>query len=126
MGKLDATDIPPIVDVETESYPSDSKIDATELQEKLLTFLAELEKKSARTPMVYTSKYFADKYLVNSKLSKYPLWLAEYTNASQPDLPVTWENVGFRIWQKSVSYNIHSETSDFDVFYGSDKAGIYK
>ncbi len=112
------TDIAPIVDIEQRSIPKNANTDPTVIQKNLLIFLEYLEKKCNRTPMIYTELPFADKYLQNKLLSEYPLWLAEYTNASEPRLPKTWEKNGYKIWQKRDNYFIDSYPTDFDIFYG--------
>jgi len=47
------------------------------------------------------------------------LWLAQYTKKSKPTLPKTWQEKGYKIWQKSDNYFIDSRNTDFDLFYGT-------
>jgi lysozyme len=112
------TDIAPVVDIEQASLPKDARVSLGDIHKKLLLFLDALEKKSGRVPVIYTDAVFADTYLLNELFGKYPLWLAEYTGASKPRIPKTWETKGYMIWQKSDNYYIDTRTSDYDVFKG--------
>jgi len=112
------TDIAPIVDIEQESLPKNGKVSAADVQKKLFSFLNTLEEKSGRVPIIYTDLVFANEYLLDTLFGKYPLWLAEYTDAPNPRLPKTWETKGYKLWQKSDRYFIDTRTTDYDVFQG--------
>ncbi|MGB0522914.1 MAG: glycoside hydrolase family 25 protein [Flammeovirgaceae bacterium] len=116
--RMGSRDIPPIVDIERLSLPKDKTVTPEEVQQQVLLFLAKVEELSGRTPMVYTGESFANIYLLDEKFAHYPLWLAEYNGRSRPTLPKTWQKTGLRIWQKTSSYHVASEVSDFDVFRG--------
>lgn len=116
--KYGQTDIPMIVDIEQESLPSNKKVDINLLQKNLLIFLNKIEKDHGKTPLLYTDEAFAEQYLNNHAFARYPLWLAEYTNAEKPRIPNTWAESGYKIWQKRDNYFIDTHTTDFDVFYG--------
>lgn len=116
MGKRD---IGAVVDIEQGSIPKGYKVDVAQLQADLLKFIAVLQSKINRVPMIYTCTGFANQYLNNKAFSKYPLWLAEYTKAVHPKIPATWQKTGYRIWQKSENYQINSKPTDYDVYYGS-------
>ncbi len=119
------TDITPIVDIEQASLTPHKKIDIVSLQKKFFMFLNHLQQKCNRIPMIYTDTEFADTYLANNSFNKYPLWLAQYTNAAKPKLPITWKQKGFKIWQKRDNYFIDTRTYDFDVFYGK-RSDLYE
>lgn len=114
-----SSDLPLILDIEQGSLRK--KISPEALQADVLSFLTTLEKLSGNIPMVYCSTYFANEYLDNPKLSRYPLWLAEYTTRATPNIPKTWQQTGWRFWQKSDSYDLKqiSGELDFDLFHGS-------
>jgi GH25 family lysozyme M1 (1,4-beta-N-acetylmuramidase) len=113
------TDIAPVVDIEQNSFPKSTAFrDIVKIQRDLLRFLDLLETLSHRKPVVYTSRSFADVYLLNRVFSKYPLWLADYSGADTPRLPKTWETAGYKIWQKRSNYTLHAHQSNYDVFYG--------
>lgn len=115
-----ANDLPLILDIEQGSLRK--TITPAQLQKDVLSFLTTLEQLSGKIPMVYCSTYFANQYLDNAKLSRYPLWLAEYTSRSTPHVPTTWQDKGWSFWQKSDSYDLRqiSGALDFDLFHGSD------
>jgi GH25 family lysozyme M1 (1,4-beta-N-acetylmuramidase) len=120
--KWETYDITPIIDIEMLSLSTHNNIE--KLQENILIFLGYVENHTKRIPMIYTNYNFANQYLSNKKISKYPLWLAEYTSKDYPIIPNTWKNKGFKIWQKSDSYHYKSSIDDFDVFYG-EKSDLY-
>jgi GH25 family lysozyme M1 (1,4-beta-N-acetylmuramidase) len=111
-------DISPIVDIEQASLAK-PVANTEQLQKDLLVFLKQVELKCKRIPIIYTGVAFADEFLRNEALSRYPLWLAEYTQATAPRIPYTWKQSGYKIWQKRDNYFVDSHTTDLDVFYGS-------
>jgi len=121
-GITDA-DIAPVVDIEGASLQALSENTVEQntalIKKGLFQFLAILEKHYGRKPIVYTNYTFAQKYLSNKKFADYPLWLAEYSSETQPNIPTAWQARGFKIWQKSESYKLDSTELDYDVFYGT-------
>lgn len=109
-------DFAPIVDIESASFFKSRKPDPKILQERILTFLNELEQLSKVTPMIYSSHFFASKYITKSEFAKYPLWIADYISDNEPRIPNVWKNKGWEIWQKSATYDINSKHTDFDIF----------
>lgn len=110
-------DMAPVLDIEQGSMTPTTN--ATQMQNDILTFLTEVQKLTGRQPIIYTDYAFANQYLKQSALQNYDLWLAEYSGAAQPKVPVLWKNKGYKIWQRSDSYSIDSEQTDYDVYYGS-------
>ena len=119
VSALGKTDLPFVVDIEQGSIPKGYKVNVKQLQTDLLKFISVIESKSNRTPMIYTCTGFSNQYLNNKAFAKYPLWLAEYTNAPKPKLPATWAKTGWCIWQKSANYKIDSKSTDYDIYVGS-------
>lgn len=113
---LDIGDMAPIVDVEELSLSQDTS--PRSLQDLLKEFLMVTEDKFGRKPMIYSNYSFAQEYLKDDWLADYPLWIADYNGKSSPAIPNTWENTGYKIWQKNSSYHIDSMDTDFDVFIG--------
>ena len=111
------TDFPPIIDFEETSVSSTCPF--SQIEKNLLTFLQTIEKKTGRTPIIYTDNNTGEKYLNNTAFQKYPLFIADYNNAGPPRLPGAWKNQNWALWQKSESYKIHSTTDDFDIFNGT-------
>ncbi len=114
---IEDSDIAPVVDVEVGSLKSNTLTNISQLNTDLLRFLYELEIQTGQKPIIYTNTAFANKYLKNSELAEYRLWLAEYTN-HQPRIPDLWKQGGYFIWQKSQNYNDVSAITDFDLFNG--------
>ena len=107
-------DLPPILDV--EGYSIQKKKDS--LIENCLIWLQEVEKKTGRTPIIYSNLDFFIENLNDSTLAKYPIWIAEYTTSNQPRVPKPWSTWLF--WQKSDSYKMQGINAnvDFDIFNG--------
>ena len=117
VGTLARTDISMILDIEELSLPRNA-VDKEKLQNDVTTFLNEVERRTKRRPIIYADYAFANEYLDNSTYAAYPLWLAEYSKGSSPQIPHAWEHKGCMIWQKSDKYNVNSIETDFDVFDG--------
>ncbi|MET1254387.1 glycoside hydrolase family 25 protein [Aliikangiella maris] len=109
VGEFKASDLPPILDVEITDHVSQSK-----LLSRVLVWLETVEKKSRRLPILYTDVAFAKQYLNSEKLSKYPLWIADY-NKTQPPLPSAWQKQGWQLWQFTQSGNINGINGDVDL-----------
>lgn len=118
--ELRNTDIPPIVDVEEGSLKDNAT--PAQLNTSLVAFLKYVQERTKRKPVIYSDVYFANRFLLDSSLADYPLWLADYTNKSVPAVPSLWKNKGYIIWQRSSSYNIGTRKTDFDIFNGNGEA----
>lgn len=110
--------LPPIVDFEETSVKTTDK---NQIIEDLLSFLSILEQKYGRTPMIYTDVNTGNAYLNDSRLAKFPLWVANYTTKSAPTIPGQWSD--WTIWQYSDNGNINGTAVDEDYFNG-DVAAI--
>ena len=118
MGMLQKTDFPPIVDFEEASI--DPGVNQSEIQPNLLQFLALLEQKTGRKPLLYTDNNTANTYLTDPSFADYNLWIADYNTTLA--LPTVWKSKGWTLWQKSENYNLDGNTNDYDVFNGSNDA----
>ena len=118
LGELGDHDIAPVLDIETGSVESGKEVDTTDLQIDLFMFLKHLEKLTGRKPIVYSSVYFADTHLKNKRFAQYPLWIADYTTASEPEIPTVWKEQGYKFWQKSDSHEVEGDKTDYDQFIG--------
>lgn len=115
--KLQSRDIAPVVDIEEASLAE--AYSPTSMTNDILKFLSILESHYNRTPIIYTNYLFAQQYLSDSVFGNYPLWIADYVSKDQPQIPSAWKEKGYTFWQRSESYKIDSEESDFDFFNGS-------
>lgn len=116
VGKWQAADIAPVVDIEAAGVSS--KITSARLQTDLLHFLHTVEVATQKRPIIYSNTAFAQQWLNKSEFAHYPLWLADYTTAAKPVLPAIWQSTGQLIWQKSDQYKVDATKVDFDVFHG--------
>lgn len=90
-------DLPPAVDIEILSPNS-----PTELAAQLRPFLQMIENEYGVKPIIYSGRSFATAHLAD--LSAYPLWLAEYTEKTTPQLPPYWDKWTF--WQYTDSGSV--------------------
>lgn len=109
---LKAGDLPLVVDIEVLSKNS-----IPDLASELKTFLDLIENKYGIKPIIYSGENFANEYLKG--FADYPLWLAEYTGAPAPKLPLDWNAWAF--WQHSQSGSVPGVNGavDLDRFNGS-------
>lgn len=112
--KLVTGDLPPMVDIETESKGVES--DTAQIAD-LHTYLETLQTHYGVTPIIYTSPGFWNEYFDDS-FSEYPLWVAEY-GVSSPRSVTGWSD--WTIWQHSQSGKVAGITGavDLDKFNGS-------
>lgn len=113
------TDIPPIIDFEMGGIDHSKSIQ--EIQFSLKSLILQIEKKLNCTPIIYTSVNTGNIYLNNPYFANYPLWIANYDDKNSPNLPKTWKEKGWTLWQKTDSYNIENSKNDLDRFNGSIK-----
>lgn len=113
-------DLPPVLDIEEGSLTKGKETDVDQLQKDLLVFLKTVKKLTKRKPIVYTGLSFGRKYLLKKEFAEYPLWIAHYTDKSTPGVPDAWKEKGWSFWQRSGgAYELHSISTDYDVFNGS-------
>lgn len=112
--KTHQLDFPPIVDFEDTAFTN-----ANDYLWKLQTCLDTLEKATGKKPIVYTAKWFMDKFdkTKASFLSVYPLWTAHYIARTYPTIPTTW--MDWKIWQYTSSghYPYHNSEPLYDGHY---------
>lgn len=113
VGKLrKGRDMPPVLDLE------DDPTDKTQYVKSVTTWLNYVEEALGCKPIIYVDRPFANEYL-GDNFQNYPLWIAEYTSASQPNLPDAWSIWSF--WQYSDTQQIAGITGavDQDRYNGS-------
>jgi lysozyme len=104
VGSLDPTDLAPMLDIEEVATESGGdQWDAIAPEERvplILNALGVLEAQLGRRPIVYVRRGFVSAKLPNAQgLAAYPLWIAHYTDATQPITPLVWDR--WTIWQHS-------------------------
>ncbi len=125
IGELGPQDIAPVIDLENGNLPEGATVSADDFSADVGQFLDRLTSHCSCTPIIYGDKYFLEQYLPDTSFSKHPLWIAQYTSASEPSLPSVWEEVGYMIWQKASPVTVDHTQLDFDVYYGP-KSGLWK
>lgn len=100
LGELKSGDMPPMLDLEGGGVKDDPNLDIEKFQADVILWLNTVEEKTGIQPIIYTNRPFGDKYLTNSEFAKYDLWIAEY-GVEKPELPTTWADKGYTIWQRS-------------------------
>lgn len=89
------TDLPLVLDVETDPTPEVLSDDVTELVGDMLK---EFERRDGRRPIIYSASSFWNVQMAySSAWKKYPLWVAHYSDASIPRMPRGWPDWVF--WQ---------------------------
>lgn len=84
-----------------------SALKGTAFTDWVLGWQEHVEDSVGKMPVIYTGGPFWDAQDGNptpdviSKLQKYPLWLAAYTNNPDKFVPKVWKDLGWTLWQKS-------------------------
>lgn len=85
-----------------------------------LKMLEAMENSLHITPIVYMSPWFATDMLNSTAaLTRFPIWIAQYTEAQSPNVPKPWKTWTF--WQHSQGGKVPgiSGLLDLDRFQGS-------
>lgn len=104
VGKLEALDLPPVLDL--EHYPEEvekqwQQINLNERIKRVQKWLDTVERATGRKTLIYTSYGFWKSYMGDTQVfTKYPLWIANYTTKAQPLVPANnWGGNGWMFWQ---------------------------
>lgn len=112
-GGLDPGDLPPTIDLEVTDGQSTSTILGV-----VQDFVAEVEARAHRTPILYTYLSFWQDTLGNPSPPALPLWIAVYNGQSCPQLPDSFSR--WALWQYTDSAQVPGVgKSDGDLFNGS-------
>jgi lysozyme len=118
MGQLQPGDLPPALDLEgTAGWIGIPPANRAPLA---LNMLEAIEERLNCTPIVYMSPWFATEMLLSTPaFARFPIWIAQYTEAPSPDVPKPWKSWTF--WQHSQSGKMPgiSGLLDLDRFQGS-------
>ena len=111
--KLEAGDLPPVLDVEQRNGTSPAQ-----LRKEVKKWLETAEYYYKAKPIIYTNIDFYKNYL-GSEFDEYPLWVAHYYEAQQPRIKRNWV-----FWQHNDRGNVNGIISkvDFNVFSGDSLA----
>jgi GH25 family lysozyme M1 (1,4-beta-N-acetylmuramidase) len=114
MGPLQDGDLPPVLDVETSSgLPADEVIAGVRVWIDYMTDVL------GRPPIIYAGLYSWEELTGNADMTESPLWVAQWTTASCPNIPSPWQTWMF--WQYSEDGWVDGigETVDVDRYDGS-------
>ncbi|MBL0356725.1 MAG: glycoside hydrolase family 25 protein [Chitinophagaceae bacterium] len=107
--KLQAGDMPPVLDVEQAGILSKEL-----LQQRVGEWLTLVEQKYKVKPIIYAGADFYAKYLAG-KFDDYPLWVAHYLARNKPRVKRNWI-----FWQHNEAGHVNGINAyvDFNVFNG--------
>jgi lysozyme len=113
-GLLDE-DLPPVIDLEV----TDGKT-TTEVVTAAKAWIARIEDKLHRTPIMYTGNNLAS--VTGNNFSKYPLWVPNYTTQC-PLVPSGWTD--WVMWQNSSTGSVAGVAGNVDTnYYNGDAASL--
>ncbi|MBX7083843.1 MAG: hypothetical protein K1X88_31830, partial [Nannocystaceae bacterium] len=95
MGPLGPTDLPPVIDVE-----SDAGLPPAEIASAVGQWIDTVEAQTGIKPIIYTGRYFWQDYVQSPAFADYPLWIAHYTDGC-PNIPDQWSDWYFHQYTSS-------------------------
>jgi GH25 family lysozyme M1 (1,4-beta-N-acetylmuramidase) len=103
--------LPPILDLE-----ENGGLSAASLITWTQTFLDEVQRKTGRTPAVYTYRFFWSESMAStSALRRYPLWIADYTSgATEPHSPLIGSWSDWALWQYTAAASVPGISGQVD------------
>ena len=104
--KLEAGDLPPVIDIEVAEGSTTQNIDAD-----VKTWLEKVAAAYGVRPIIYSDLSFLQQHLA-SGFGDYPLWVADYS-PNPPDPPESWKKWTF--WQYSQSGTVAGIDGDVDL-----------
>ena len=115
MGPLEPGDLPPVIDVEVSGDRTPAQVTTA-----VEAWVAHVTEKIGRVPIIYAGLYSWHDLTGSADLTSSPLWVAQYTRAPCPNIPVPWTRWLF--WQYSATGSvpgIPGMTLDVNVFNGT-------
>lgn len=90
MGPLQPGDLPPVIDVEVTG-----NLPPATVAQKVSQWIARVEGATGRKPIIYTGRFFWDDNVQSTAFSSYPLWHAQYTTNTCPNISSAWSDWHF-------------------------------
>ena len=100
VGHLGPNDLPVTLDVEAPS----PGVSPAQYAAAIQTWVDHVTAGTGRAPMIYTGRYYWDPYVASSAFNHLPLWHAQYTSASCPNIDDRWHN--WTMWQYTSSGSV--------------------
>lgn len=107
-GGLEASDLPPVIDIEKTEGMS-----ASDILAKVDQWLETIKHGLGRTPIIYTGSYFWDENIFSDSYASYPLWIPHYTTKECPLVPDPWQE--WKIWQYTDSASVAGISGNADA-----------
>ncbi len=101
-------DLPPVLDVEATDGLSAATVAA-----RVHTWVEHVTQALGRRPIIYTGKYFWQDNVGDADETASPLWHAQYTSASCPNIADAWPD--WAIWQYSSSGSVAGISGNVDM-----------
>lgn len=121
VNALEPGDLPPALDIEeTPGHNEWNDLLKDDRVNVAVDWLNQIGQALGVRPFLYTRRGFVKKYLGDpGPLASFPLWIAHYTNSSQPTVPAGWDQ--WTLWQYSESGTVEgiAGSVDLDDFNGS-------
>ncbi len=115
VGRLGPGDLPVTIDVEKPSPGVSPAVYASRIH----TWVDRVTSGTGKPPIIYTGRYYWDPYVASSDFTDLPLWHAQYTSASCPNINDRWSDWAFWQYTSSGSVSGISGNVDRDRFNGS-------
>lgn len=114
MGPLQAGDLPPVIDVETSGGLTTDQVAAA-----VRAWVDHVEAAIGRPPIIYAGLYSWHDLTGSADMATYPLWVAQYTSAPCPNIPLPWTR--WLMWQTGAGHvdGVPGDQLDLDVFNGT-------
>ncbi len=106
--KLAPDDLPPVIDVEASDGQS-----AAVIKQKLTTWVEHVKGVLGRDPIIYTGLYFWRDSVGAPDFTGSPLWHAQYSTASCPNIAPPWQSWAF--WQYTDSGTVAGISGNVDT-----------
>ncbi|MCT7975927.1 GH25 family lysozyme [Laspinema olomoucense] len=105
--KLEANDLPPVLDIE-----STDGVGASSIIRDITTWIEIVEKETKRRPIIYTFPSFWERIGDPKIFTDYPLWIAHY-QTNNPWVPGGWD--GWTFWQYTESGKVSGINGGVDI-----------
>ena len=115
VGRLGPGDLPVTLDVEKPS----PGVTPAQYAAAIRRWVDRVYTGTGRHPIIYTGRYYWDPYVASSAFNTLPLWHAQYTSASCPNIDDRWHTWTFWHYTSSGSVSGIPGRVDRDRFNGS-------